>query len=305
MGHLPVMQEEVVCYLDCGPGKVMVDATIGSGGHAAAILDRIGETGRLVGIDRDGEAIRRASQRLAGRPVLLAEENFGNLEVILAEFGITQVDGVLFDLGVSSEQLETAGRGFSFQLAGPLDMRMDQRSGRTAADLVNKLPEGQLAELLWQYGGERWARRIARKIAQSRQDSPVTTTDQLAAIVTAAIPARARRGRIHTATRSFQALRIVVNEELAALRRGLIAAVNCTRSQGRIVVLSYQSLDDGETKGIFRQLAVGREPGPPSLPEQEAPRVKILTRKPVRPSPEEVGRNPRARSARLRAVEKL
>jgi 16S rRNA (cytosine1402-N4)-methyltransferase len=304
MAHLPVMVEEVVHYLDCQPGKVIVDATIGSAGHGAAILDRIGEKGRLVGIDRDGEALERARQRLAGRPILLVQDNFANLEVALAEIGISQVDGVLFDLGVSSEQLETARRGFSFQLAGPLDMRMDQSSGRTAADLVNKLTEGQLAELLWQYGEERWARRIARAIAQSRQESPVTTTDRLAAIVTAAIPARARRGRIHAATRTFQALRIAVNEEGAALRAGLLAAVRCTRSHGRIAVLSYQSLDDGETKDIFRRLASGREPGPAST-QQAPPQVRILTRKPVRPSPDEVARNPRARSGRLRAVEKL
>jgi 16S rRNA (cytosine1402-N4)-methyltransferase len=295
--------EETLEYLAAQPGNLLVDATVGSGGHAAAILERIKPGGRLIGIDRDPEAIERAKTRLAGEPVTLVNDNHARLEVILDELGIDAVDGVLIDCGVSLEQLTTGRRGFSFRLDGPLDMRMDPTQETSAADLVNKLPEEDLSGILWRYGGERRARRIARAIVAARQQHPITTTAQLAATIAAAVPQRAHPRRLHAATKSFMALRIAVNDELGALREVLDAAIRRTRARGRIVVLTYHSLDGGETKGAFRQ-ASDRSRRPPS-PPGEGPRVRILTKKAVKPSEREIRENPRARSATLRAAERL
>jgi len=305
--HEPVMVREVLDYLACAPGQTVVDATVGSGGHAAAILERIGPGGWLIGIDRDPEAVARARQRLAplGR-VTLVSENHARLEQILDDLGVEEVDGVLVDCGASLEQLTTAQRGFSFRLDGPLDMRMDPQDRTTAADLVNRLPERELARILWAHGGERRARSIALAIAEARQQRPITTTAQLAAIITAAIPPRARPRRLHAATKSFLAIRMAVNDELGALRTALYAAIHRTRRGGRIVVLTYQSLEGGETKGAFRQ-ADSRTLCPP-VPSGEAkpePRVRILTKRAVKPSAAEIRANPRARSATLRAAERL
>ena len=298
-----MMVREVLEYLAPEPGEVMVDATVGSGGHAAAILERIKPGGRLLGIDRDPEAVERVRKRLAGEPVTLVNDNYARLEVILDALGIEAVDGVLIDCGVSLEQLKTAERGFSFMLEGPLDMRMDPRQETTAADLVNGLPEEELAQILWEYGGERRARRIAQAIATVRRQQPINTTAQLATIITAAIPPRARPRRLHAATKSFMALRIAVNDELGALRKALEAAIHRTRVHGRIVALTYQSLEGGETKGAFRQ-ASERSQCPP-FPSGEGPAVRLLTKKAVKPTLEEMKRNPRSRSAILRAVEKI
>ncbi len=301
--HRPVMVKEVLEYLACCPGQVVVDATVGSGGHADAILERILPGGRLIGIDRDPEAIERARVRLSGRPATLINDNHARLEVILDELGVDAVDGVLIDCGPSLEQLTTGRRGFSFRSDGPLDMRMDPSEETTAADLVNNLPEKELARVLREYGGERRARRIAAAIAATRRQQLITTTAQLAATITAAIPPRARPRRLHAATKSFMALRIAVNDEVGALRRALHAAIRRTRAHGRIVVLTYQSLEGGETKGAFRQARDGRLC--PPFPSAEVPRLRILTKKVVKPSPEEARSNPRARSATLRAAERL
>ena len=290
-------------YLAPEPGEVIVDATIGSAGHAAAIVERIKPGGKLIGIDRDPEALERARKRLAGEPVVLVNDDYGRLEVILDQLGIDAVDGVLIDAGVSLEQLRTAERGFSFRLDGPLDMRMDPRLETTAADLVNRLPEDELAKLLWQYGGERRARSIARAIIATRQQHPITTTAQLAATITAAIPPRARPRRLHAATKSFMAMRIAVNDELGSLRRALDAAIHRTRVGGRLVVLTYHSLEGGEVKGAFRR-ASDRSPCPP-FPSGEVPRVRLLTKKAIKPSEREKRENPRSRSATLRAVERV
>ncbi len=298
-----MMVEEVLEYLAPEPGDVIVDATIGSGGHAAAILERIGPNGRLIGIDRDPEAVERARSNLAGRPVTLINDDHARLEVILDGLGIDAVEGVLIDCGVSLEQLTTGRRGFSFQLDGPLDMRMDPSQQTTAADLVNRLPEGELTTILRDYGGERRAHRIAKAIVAARQQHPITATAQLAATITAAVPPRARPRRLHAATKSFMALRIAVNDELGALRKVLHAAIRRTRAQARIVALTYHSLDGGETKGAFRQ-ASDHSLRPP-FPSEPGPRVRILTRKVVKPSEQEIKRNPRARSATLRAAERL
>ena len=301
--HRPVMVNEVLEYLACRPGQVVVDATLGSGGHAAAIVERIRPGGRLIGIDRDPEAIKRAGERLSGQPVTLVHDNHRRLEVILDELGVEAVDGVLIDGGPSLEQLTTAERGFSFRLDGPLDFRMNPEDDTTAEDLVNQLPEEELSRILWEYGGERRAQRIARAIAAERQQQPIRTTAQLAATITAAISPRARPRRLHAATKSFMALRIAVNDELGALREALDAAIHRTKPRGRIVALTYHSLDGGETKGAFRR-ASKRSQCPP-FPSEEAPQVKILTKKVVKPSRQEIEENPRARSAHLRAAERL
>jgi len=301
--HCPVMVKEVLEYLACAPGQVVVDATVGSGGHAAAILEKIKPGGRLIGIDRDPEAIARAERRLAhlGR-VTLINENYARLEVILDQLAVDAVDGVLIDCGVSLEQLRSAHRGFSFRLDGPLDMRMSPEDPTTAADLINRLPEEELADILWECGGERRARSIARAIAAARQQQRISTTVQLAAIITAVIPARARPKRLHAATKSFMAFRIAVNDEIGALRTALTAAIRRTRAHGRIVVITYHSLEGGETKGAFRLAKEGSLC--PPFPSGEALAVTILTKKAVKPTREEIASNPRARSATLRAVER-
>jgi len=301
--HQPVMVKEVLEYLACRPGQLVADTTVGSGGHAQAILERIRPGGRLIGIDRDPEAIERAARRLSGKPATLINENYARLEVILDELGVDAVDGVLIDCGVSLEQLTTARRGFSFRLDGPLDMRMDPKQDTTAADLVNRLPEEELARILWENGGERRARRIAKAIAAARQQQPITTTAQLTATITQAIPPRARPRRLHAATKSFMALRIAVNDELGALRQALHAAIRRTRPHSRIVVLTYHSLEGGETKGAFRRARDGSLC--PPFPSGDVPRVRILTKKAVKPTAEERRENPRARSATLRAAERV
>ncbi len=302
--HCPVMVEEVLDYLACAPGQTVVDATVGSGGHAAAIMERINPGGWLIGVDRDPEAIERARERLArlGR-VTLINENHARLEAILDRLAVDAVDGVLFDCGVSLEQLSSAERGFSFRLDSALDMRMSPQEETTAADLVNRLPEAELASILREYGGERRARSIARAIARARQQRPIRTTAELAAIITAAIPPRARPRRLHAATKSFMAIRIAVNDEIGSLRTALTAAIRRTRPGGRVVVLTYHSLEGGETKGAFRLASKGSLC--PPFPSGEPVRVRILTKKVVKPSRREVRANPRARSATLRAVERL
>ncbi len=302
-GHRAVMVDEVVEFLAPEPGDVIVDATLGSGGHTAAIVERVKPGGKVIGIDRDPDAIERAKTRLAGQPVTLIKDNHARLEVILDELGLDAVDGVLIDCGASLEQLTTAERGFSFRLDGRLDMRMDTSQQTTAADLVNELPVEELAGILWEYGGERRAQNIARAIATARQQQPITTTAQLAATITAAIPARARPRRLHAATRSFMALRIAVNDELGALRRALDAAIHRTRPRGRIVVLTYQSLEGGETKGAFRRARASSTC--PPFPSEKGPQVRVLTKRVVRPSAEERKSNPSSRSATLRVAERL
>lgn len=286
--HTPVLLSETLRWLDPGPGGVYVDATVGSGGHAEAILERIGPSGLLIGLDRDPEAIAFAQDRLArfGEAVRLVRANFATLRATLQGLGVARVDGVLMDLGVSSLQLARPERGFSFSLTGPLDMRMDPAIPTTAADLVNRLPEHALAEILARYGEEPFARRIAREIVRSR---PLRTTEELREAVARAVPRRAWPRRIDVATRTFQALRIAVNQELEALEQALPQAVDVLVPGGRLVVIAFHSLEDRIVKQFLRRTE----------------RVRILTPKPVRPSPEEVRQNPRARSARLRAAEKL
>jgi 16S rRNA (cytosine1402-N4)-methyltransferase len=306
--HRPVMLAEVLEYLAIRPGMRVVDCTVGSGGHAQAICERLGPQGELIGIDADAGAIERTRERLAGKPVILVQGNFREVATILDKLCRPVADGFLYDLGVSSEQLSASeGRGFSFRSAAPLDMRFDPTVGQPAAALVAELSEQDLARLLWEFGEERWARRIARAIVRERERAPVRTAARFAEVVTQAMPSRARSTRIHPATKSMMALRIAVNEELAALRQSLPQAIRRTTGGGRIVVLSYHSLEDRVTKDAFRDDARPCR-CPPFLPTcrcEGRALVRVLTRTPVTPSAAETESNPRSRSAKLRAAERI
>lgn len=305
--HLPVLLAEVLHWLAPEPGAVCVDATVGDGGHAAGLAQCLGAQGRLVGIDWDGAALERARQKLSAVParVDLIRGNYVRLEEILFGLGLDRVDGILFDLGVSTLQLLDPGRGFSYRDTGRLDMRMDRRLPVNARDLVNTLPPERLAEIIFRYGEERWARRIAFRIAERRRTAgPFQTTVELAEVVKAAIPAAARRTGGHPARRTFQALRLAVNRELDHLEVALPQAVRCLSPGGRLGVIAYHSLEDRLVKRFLREQS-GRCQCPPELPctcsDDEAILV-VLTPRPVRPAAEEISRNPRARSARLRVA---
>lgn len=293
--HIPVMVREVLDFLNCGPEKVYLDCTVGLGGHAEAVLKASEPDGRVVGIDRDAEAIRLAGETLSGfqSRVTLLQGDYRQMERILASSETPQVDGVLFDLGLSSLQLSDPQRGFSFQVDGPLDMRMDPSSGQTAFDLVNNLSENSLADIIFLNGEERWSRRIASGIVQERETKPIQTTQQLSKIVSQSIPLKSRFGRLHPATRTFQALRIAVNEELEGLSEALHSAMRLVRPGGRICVLAFHSLEDRIVKRTFLQAGKG-----------SSPPFSVLTRKPGRPNHEEVLENPRSRSAKLRVLER-
>ena len=291
-GHVPVLLEAVVAILQPRPGGRYLDATVGMGGHAETILQASEPTGTLVGIDRDAEALALTRQGLDvfGERVMLLH---GRYEYLTELVGAGRAfDGILFDLGASSLQLDTAARGFSFGREGPLDMRMDRNEGTTAADVVARLSEQELADLIFRFGEERWSRRIARAIVQARQEEPIRSTTALANVVSRAIPRRHWPRHIHPATRTFQALRIVVNDELGRLDRALAQAVDLLHPAGRVVVISFHSLEDRVVKQEWRNMAA-------------AGTVRILTKRPMRPGEAETTANPRARSAKLRAVERL
>jgi 16S rRNA (cytosine1402-N4)-methyltransferase len=291
--HVPVMSAEVVEWLSPARGGVFVDCTVGLGGHAAALL-AAGAT-RVIGLDRDREALSVAGGALAEwvAKVELVHADFRQLPALLDARGLATVDGIVVDLGVSSLQLDGEGRGFSFQRDEPLDMRMDRSQGRTAAELLATSTESALADLIFTRGEERFSRRVARAIVDARGREPVATTGQLARIVRRAIP-RQGRWRIDPATRTFQALRIAVNGELDGLDEFLVAAARWLAAGSRLVVLSFHSLEDRIVKHTFRRLGLG-----------EAAALRVATRRPVLPSAEEVDRNPRARSAKLRAIERV
>ncbi len=307
--HRPVMLEEVMNGLAVKSNGFYVDCTVGGGGHASEILLRSGPRGRLLGLDRDPHAIAAASERLksfAGRFVLV-RASFEKLEEVLREQGVLEADGFLFDLGVSSHQLDEPLRGFSYRFDCPLDMRMDPSQELTAEVLVNEMPERELAAVIKNYGEERWAARIARFIAEERARCRIKTTGQLAEIIKKAIPAPARRRGPNPARRTFQALRIAVNRELEALKAGLEAAVRYTRPGGRICVISFHSLEDRIVKEVFESFSrsCSCPPGFPVCVCGKKAELKIITRKPLLPSSDEAGENPRARSAKLRVAEKL
>jgi 16S rRNA (cytosine1402-N4)-methyltransferase len=294
--HIPVLSKEVAAWLACKPGGVYLDCTVGQGGHAALILERSGPDGVLIGIDRDPEAIAVTGSRL-GRfapRMRLLQGNFSALKQRLQSVGVSEVDGVIFDLGVSSAQLDRPERGLSFLADGPLDMRMDQGGGPTAADLIARLPERELADLIYRYGEERYSRRIAHAIVTFRKSHPLCTTFELASVISSAVPASYRHGRIHCATRTFQALRIAVNRELDVIEGALRDAASVLAPGGRLCVISFHSLEDRIVKQTFRALSQGPDAC-----------LKILTKKPQVPSDEECRDNPRARSAKLRVAERL
>ncbi len=302
--HVPVLVDEVLMYLAPRPGALSVDATVAEGGHADALLRRIIPAGRLIGLDRDASVLPRAEERLRafGQNVTLHQANFDGLDQVLDSLGVGLVDGVLFDLGVSSWQLLEPARGFSFDRPGPLDMRMDQRQPTTAADLVNTLPERDLAALIYRYGDERASRKIAREIVARR---PLRTTRDLARAVEAAVGPG--RGRLHPATRTFLALRIATNAETDALEQALPQAIRRLRPGGRLCVIAFHSIEDRIVKQALARHSRGCT-CPPGLDPCRCGgtrSLRVLTKKPVVPSAAEVRRNPRARSARLRAAERL
>jgi 16S rRNA (cytosine1402-N4)-methyltransferase len=305
--HQPVMLEEVVRGLHIEPEGIVVDATIGAGGHAEAILQQLGSRGILIGIDWDGDALGFAKKRLAkySKQVKTCRENFANLEAILGGVGVEQVDGVLFDLGISSLQLARAKRGFGFQLDGPLDMRMDSRRKLNAAILVNRTSREELARLFRRYGEEKKAGQIARAIEFRRRRKEIRSTKELADLV-AGVVGKSPRSRIHPATRTFMALRIAVNDELANLERGLEAAVRLLAPGGRLCAISFHSLEDRIVKRAFVRGARGCV-CPPELPVcacERKPLLRIVTKRPMLPSADEVAANPRCRSAKMRIAER-
>lgn len=294
--HIPVLLQEVINLLCPRAGRRYLDCTVGLGGHAEALLEASSPSGVLHGIDRDAEALALARERLGrfGGRVELVHGDFRDLGRIAEEHRWGPFDGILFDLGVSSFQLAIPERGFSFTYEGPLDMRMDRsRGGRTAAELLRELSEKELAKILWEYGEERWARRIARAIIKARERGPVASTWQLRELIERSIPRPAWPKRIHPATRTFQALRIAVNEEVVGLGQALEEAARLLNPDGKLLVIAFHSLEDRIAKETFKRLCLGGEG-----------RFRLLTRKPIVPSEEERERNPRCRSAKLRALEK-
>ncbi|MDQ1603741.1 MAG: rRNA (cytosine1402-N4)-methyltransferase [Actinomycetota bacterium] len=308
--HVPVLLERCVSLLAPalqGSGSVVVDATLGLGGHSEALLQRLSSV-RLIGLDRDPEALDLARARLAphAERITLVHAVYDELPRVLADLGLHRVQGVLFDLGVSSLQLDRPGRGFAYAQDAPLDMRMDQSRGPTAADVVNTYPAERLARVLRDYGEERFASRIAHAVVRARETEPFVGTARLAELVRSAIPAATRRTGGHPAKRTFQALRIEVNSELAALQAALPAAVAALAVGGRIAVLSYQSLEDRLVKRVLVAGATSTAPRDlPVVPPEHQPVLRLLTRGAEKPSPEELVANPRAASARLRAAERL
>ena len=312
-GHLPVLVEEVMSMLAPAPGSLQIDTTVGGGGHTERILEATDPDGRLLGLDADGAAIARVDGRLRprfGDRLVLRQANFRQLRDVAPQAGFGAVDGLLFDLGLSSFQLSDSGRGFGFRTGGPLDMRFDTSRGVPAAELLATLDRMELSALFKRYGEEPQANRIANAIVAARATAPMSTAEELAALVERVAPGNRGAGtrrRIHPATRVFQALRIAVNEELDALQDGLAAAVDLLRPGGRLVVLSYHSLEDR----IVKRFMAAERRGctcPPELPVcvcGRNPRLRLVTRPSLTPSADEVAANPRARSARLRAAERL
>jgi 16S rRNA (cytosine1402-N4)-methyltransferase len=302
--HVPVLLDEVIAGLQAQRGGYFVDCTVGLGGHAAAILEKISPSGRLLGIDADPEAIKLSQDKLSdyGEAVTLVNDNFVNLETICRRYHFHPVDGILFDLGVSSLQLDTAERGFSFHLDAPLNMRFDPGQGLTASDIVNSFSEQELAKLIEKYGEERHSRRIARYIVQNR---PIATTVELARLVEQALGGK--RARIHPATRTFMALRIAVNSELQNLELALKQTINLLRPGGRLTVTSYHSLEDRIVKQFMRYAASSClcPPGTVICRCGHKPTLKLISRKVIKPTSLETESNPRSRSAKLRIAERL
>ncbi len=306
--HVSVLLNETLDGLAIKPEGTYVDCTLGGGGHSHAIGERLSTEGMIVGLDQDVAALEAASKRLEDLScqVKVIKTNFSNLKQALQEAGIHEVDGFVFDLGVSSHQLDTAERGFSYMQDGPLDMRMNQSGALTAETVVNTYSSEELYRIIWEYGEERWAKRIVQFILEARDEEPITSTSQLVDIIKRAIPAKARQDGPHPAKRTFQALRIEVNQELQILHDAFVDAVSMLKPKGRIAVITFHSLEDRITKQTFKELAQGCT-CPPSLPMcvcHNVPTVKAKN-KAIEPSQREVEENPRARSAKLRVAVKV
>ncbi|MDR3289300.1 MAG: 16S rRNA (cytosine(1402)-N(4))-methyltransferase RsmH [Peptococcaceae bacterium] len=306
--HRTVLRQEAVDQLFTDPDGVYVDCTLGGAGHSACILERLSAKGRLIGFDQDPQAIENARLLFAADPrFTLIHSNFANLKENLQKRDFFPVDGLLFDLGVSSPQLDEAERGFSYMQDARLDMRMDPGSSLTAAEIVNVWSEEEIARIIWQYGEENWSRRIAQRIVQAREKQPLTGTGELVEVIKAAIPAAARRSGPHPAKRTFQALRIAVNDELGVLDRALDQIPDCLDADGRLAIITFHSLEDRLVKGKMREWA-GKCLCPPGLPICSCGKkalMNIITRKPILPTAQEVEMNPRSRSAKLRVAAKI
>ena len=312
--HIPVLLPECMQALKLSAGKRYVDATLGGAGHSLEAAKLIGPEGHLIGIDQDEVARKAATERLNALPdevrpqVSVLAGNFGDLDSLLVSAQVPNIDAILFDIGVSSVQIDTPSRGFSFKETGPLDMRMDSsNSTLTAAEIVNTYNAADLTRIIRNYSDEKWASRIAEFIVEARKEAPLETSEQLVEVIKAAVPASARRAGGHPAKRTFQALRIEVNGELDVLKSGLESAVRWLAPGGRIAVISYHSLEDRIVKDFFREYSKGCT-CPPDFPVcvcGNKPILKVVTRKPVFPSQEEIQRNPRSRSAKLRVAERL
>ncbi len=306
--HRPVLLKECIEGLNIRPDGIYVDGTLGWAGHSREIAARL-TTGRLIGIDRDQEALRGASEQLKeyGEKVILVHDTFGNLPSILERHSVREADGMLFDLGVSSPQLDEGDRGFSYLRDAPLDMRMDQSSPLTAELVVNEWSREELSRILWEYGEERYAGRISESIVREREKAPIRTTGQLAEVIRKAMPGKALQEKQHPARRSFQAIRIAVNDELGEVKRMLDGVLPRLRPGGRVAVISFHSLEDRLVKTAFAEWARGCT-CPPDFPVcvcGKTPQVRLIGKRPILPDEEEVRENPRARSAKLRIAEKL
>ncbi len=306
--HKSVLLKETIEALNLKEGMIVVDATLGGGGHAREILKKIGDDGKLIAFDWDKEAIERfEGVDLRKRNAVLVNESFGNIDEVLNSLQINKVDAIVADLGISSDQLDDARRGLSFQKDAPLDMRLDRSKSLTAAEVVNSYSEEDLKKIIREYGDERFAARIASAIAKARNEAPIKDTKQLAKLIVDAVPEMYRRGRIHPATKTFQALRIEVNGELDAIKAFIPEAIEKLAPKGRLAIISFHSGEDSIVKNMLREYARGCI-CPPEMPVCVCgikPKVKLITRKPMVSSEEEIARNPRSRSAKLRVAEKL
>lgn len=306
--HISVLLQETVDGLNLQPGATIVDGTMGFGGHSEEVLKRMNGNGRVICIDQDADAIRAASKRLEAYEdqLTIVRSNYVNMPEVLDSLGIDTVDGILLDLGVSSFQLDEASRGFTYRMEGPLDMRMDQRNPLTAADLVNTCSKEELCRIFWDYGEERYARNIADRILKEREKAPIETTTQLVDIIRASIPAKARNAGGHPAKRTFQALRIAVNKELDVLTDSIDAMIDRLAPGGRLCIITFQSLEDRIVKNLFKK---NENPCicPPEFPVcvcGKKSKGKVITRKPILPSEEEIEVNKRSKSAKLRVFER-
>jgi 16S rRNA (cytosine1402-N4)-methyltransferase len=306
--HTTVLLKETVLGLDIKKDGIYVDCTLGGAGHSEFLASQLGESGRLYCFDQDQSAIDHAKERLAPYldRVTFVRSNFRFIKEELNELGVQQVDGVMFDLGVSSPQLDTPERGFSYHHDAPLDMRMDLQGDLTAYEVVNNWPYADLVRIFFRYGEEKFSKQIARKIEAAREIQPIETTGQLVELIKDGIPAPARRKGGHPAKRVFQAIRIAVNDELDAVEEALEKSIDILKPGGRISVITFHSLEDRICKSIFKEKASGPDlpPGLPVIPDEYKPELKLVNRKPILPSEEELERNNRARSAKLRVAEK-